>query len=185
MHILFLWLFAYVLPAFVTGGVLWIVSRRAGNAKRDALIIHGGLLFSVLTSQYALYLIGLEFPWRPHLLSFLLLIASILFAARMLGMFGIWYALSALLQQLTILSVSFLLLPFLSLPIVLLLVVPIFTLGHAQEVRHRQMRIILLSAWGIASVTLFSFFPNIYLLAALHTFLGVIGIRQSIVYPNA
>ncbi|NOS66917.1 MAG: hypothetical protein HOO67_00930 [Candidatus Peribacteraceae bacterium] len=184
MHAISLWFLTYALPAFVTGGIIQFFSRYKSNPKRDGMIIHAGLLLSILASQYALYLNGSVFPWSPHILSFLFFIASVLFASRMLGMFGVWYALSAFLQQLTILSSSFLLLTFLSLPIVVLLIVPIFALGHAQDVRHRCIRIIVISLWGAASISLFSIMHDLYFLAALHTMLGVIGIQRKIMYPQ-
>lgn len=178
-----LWLLMYALPAFVTGGIVQFSSRYGSNPTRDALIIHAGLVTSIFASQYAIKTLGLAFPWQPQLLSLIICAASILFAMRMLGLFGMWYSLSAFLQQLTILSVSFLLRSFLSLPVVLFLVVPIFSLGHAQNVAHRRIRVILISLWGVASILLFRVLPDVYLLASLHTLLGTIGIRRSIVYP--
>ncbi len=149
---------------------------------RDALIIHAGLALSILASHYALHSLNIDFPWRAHPLSLVLFVASICFSMRLLGIFGMWYCLSAFLQQLTILSTSFLLFHFLSLPLVLLLVLPIFTLGHAQNVRHRRLRVLLISLWGGLSITLFTIVPDLYLLAALHTLLGTMGIRRSILY---
>lgn len=183
MHAISLWLVTYAIPAFATGGIIWICSRYKSNARRNALIIHAGLLTSILASQYALHTFGLTFPWRPQLISLVIFGGGVALALWMFGVFGLWYALSAFLQQLTILSVSFLLFSFLSLPIVLMLVVPIYVLGHVQDVRHRSIRIILISLWGVLSIVLFSILPDIYFLAALHTLLGAIGIRRQIVYP--
>ncbi len=179
-----LWLITYAIPAIITGGLVVFFSRRRINARRDAFIIHAGLGVSILANQYALRFFGWNFPWQPHLFSVVILAVSIVIAIRMLGTFGLWYALSAFLQQLTLLSVSFLLLQTLPLLFVVLLVVPIFTIGHAQKVQHQQMRVLMISLWGAASIALFTVIPDVYLLAALHTLLGTIGIRRSMVYPS-
>lgn len=184
MHVASLWLVTYVLPALITGGALQFFSRHhPSRPKCDALIIHAGLAVSILANHYAFHVLGFAFPWYPHLLSILTYAASMFFAMYMLGIFGMWYSLSAFLQQLTILSISFLLLHELPLFLVLLLVVPLFALGHTQNVQQRRMRIAVLSLWGVASITLFTILSDVYLLAALHTLLGTIGIRRSIVYP--
>ena len=183
MYAISLWLVTYALPALVTGSSIRFFSQYNINPKRDAVIIHAGLCVSILLSHIALYHLGLPFPWRPHLFSLFIYGTSIIVAVRVLGIFGMWYALSALLQELTILSVAFVLFPLLPLPLILLLVVPIFALGHAQNVHHRSIRIVAISLWGVAAITLFSIMPDICLLAALHTVLGMLGIQRSIIYP--
>lgn len=183
MHVVSLWLVTYALPALVTGGIVHSCSRYKINPTRDAVIIHAGLAISILASQSVLHTLGATFPWRPHVVSLLLYGASVIFAMHTLGLFGMWYSLSAFLQQLTILSVSFVLFPLLPLSLILLLVVPIFALGHAQNVHHRSIRVMVTSLWGVASISLFAIVPDIYLLAALHTFLGTLGIQRLIIYP--
>lgn len=184
MYAVLLWLGTYAGPAVVTCGIVQFFYRKKINPTHDALIIHAGLAVSILASQYALHARGWSFPWQPHLFSVVILAVSIVIAIRMLGVFGLWYGLSAFLQQLTLLSVSFLLLHTLPLFFVLLLVVPLFTLAHGQNVRQWHMRLLLISAWGALSIGLFTLLPDIYLLAALHTILGTFGIRRSIVYPS-
>ena len=184
MHGVSLWLFAYAIPALVTGGIVHCLSRCTINPTRDAVIIHAGLGISILASHIVLHTLGVTFPWHPYSLSIFIYGASTIFSIRMLGLFGMWYSLSAFLQQLTMLSVSFVLFPLMPLPLILLLVVPIFAFGHAQNVHHRSIRVMAISLWGVAAITLFAIVPDIYLLAALHTLLGTLGIQRSIVYPR-
>ena len=180
MNAISLWLLTYVLPALLTGGILRMRSR--ADSAANAIILHAGLCCSIVVSQYALHSLEFSFPWQPHPLSLIMLAGSIVFAVQEFGLFGLWYGISAILQQLTILSVAFLLLQFLPLTVVLLLVVPVFAAGHAWEFRGRRLKIILVSLWGVVSIMLFALQPDVYFLSAAHTLLGTVGIRRSILY---
>ena len=178
-----MWLIAYALPAVVAGTAIKTLPGKMGSARNMA-IVHAALIVSTLTSNYFIRESGRAFPWQPHALSLAAYIASALIACAIIGRLGIWYGASALIQQVTMASATFMLLPDLSAPAMVLLLVPIFVWGHTIRTAHWQIRTIVLTVWGALSVYLFSLWLDFYLLAALHTVFGSILISRSIIHPG-
>src|SRR3989344_683525 len=136
MNLISIWFVTYAIPALIVGSLVKVLPQNVASEKRNAIITHSGLLISILATQYAMYALGFSFPWNPDTFSIFVFGFSVIFAAYLLGQLGIWYGLSALLQQLTMLSISFLLLPTFSIPLVVLLVVPLFIFCHLLSTQH-------------------------------------------------
>ena len=148
--------------------------------------MHLALLVSVLASQYALYCSGLSFPWYPGPLSLLALAASALLSFALIGPLGLWYAVSAFLQELTMCSIACYLLHIFPVSAVVLLVVPVFVACHFLSLKNWKLKLLLVTLWGVASVVLFAATRNVYLIAALHTLFGAVLISRSFLYlPEA
>ncbi|MES2014643.1 MAG: hypothetical protein V4437_02390, partial [Patescibacteria group bacterium] len=65
MTSLLVWFFFYLLPIVIAGGIVKLFPTKGNNpVSRDALIIHTALIFSILGSQYFLYISGMGFSWR-------------------------------------------------------------------------------------------------------------------------
>lgn len=185
MNLIFIWLITYAIPGIFAGGLVKLLpSRSVGLSKRNILIMHGALLVSTLASQYAVYTLEFSFPWFPDGISFFVYVASVLAAVFLLGSMGGWYGLSALLQQLTILSSALILLSAFSVYTVAVLIVPVFVFCHTLQGKYWRMRTLLFLLWGTSSIFLFSIIHNVWLIAALHTLFGVLLIKWSILYSE-
>jgi hypothetical protein len=185
--LLITWLVTYVAPAALFGqlALVWIKEKKHWY-ERNVTITHAALLVSSVLSQYAIYARGLRFPWYPGPLSVLAFVVSAVFAllylSRLGRWLGLWYAASVLVQQAAMLSIAFLLLPAFPVWAVILLVVPIFVAAHFISLRHWKLKLLLISAWGVATILLFVLTHNIWLIAALHTALGAFFIQKRILY---
>jgi hypothetical protein len=183
MNLISAWLLTYLAPAVAAGAIVTVFARRSNASKRIAIAVHSALVFSAFASQYVIWTTGLTFPWETSTFSIICFLLSILISAIMIRSFAIWYALSALLQQLTMLSVAFLLLTQLPLWSVILLVVPPFVWCHDME-RMFGTKMLLFSLWGTSSIALFSFIPNLLLIAAVHSVLGTLLISFRIIHSE-
>jgi hypothetical protein len=182
MPSLYAWLVAYALPVVSAGAIVKALPRKGeGLSLRNGVIMHGALILSVVASQYLIHSSGLTFPWQPKALSIFAYVSATVIAAFLIGATGLWYALSAFVQELTIVSITFLLLPALPLYLIILIVVPVFVWAHTLRTRHWYFRLILLATWGVISVSLFSIILDVYLLAALHALLGAMLISRSVI----
>jgi hypothetical protein len=184
MTLIELWLFAYALPAFLAACWIKLFSKQEGGSPKNILVIHAVLLGSIVATQSALYARGLAFPW-PGEWSLALYVASAALATLVLGRLGLLYGASALVQQLTLLSIAYLLLPAFPLWAVVLLVVPLFVFCHDMTgVPHWRTRLLLISLWGVASILLFAYARDVFLIAALHTLFGTALISRKILFPE-
>ena len=180
------WFLFYLLPIGVAGGIAKLFPTRGNEPiSRDAFVIHVALLISILGSQYALFTAGRAFPWSAEDPFIFLYAAGIVFSFLLLRSLGLWYALSALLQQACMLSMAFVLYEAFPLWGVVLLVVPIYTLAHLLKVRYAWSRMALFFAWGAIIVLLFPLLPSVWLFAALHTIAGAVLIRFGVLYPRS
>jgi hypothetical protein len=186
MSLFYIWLVAYAAPALIAGTtVKLLLPSKTKPSKRNVVIMHVALAVSALVSQYFIYANDLSFPWYPNAFSILVYIVSMAIAVSLLGSMGFWYGLSALLQQSTMLSMAFLLLPVYPLYLITLLIVPLYAWCHALQVSHWLTRILLFLLWGVVSIFLFSISQNLYLIAALHTLFGSLLISRSLLYLEA
>ena len=184
MNALFIWGIAYVVPALCADTFIALFpERRTVVHRRNAEVMHGMLVISALASQYVLYRMGNPFPWELNA-SVLVYMLSVLVAFGMIGKLGLWYGLSSLIQEFATLSISFYLFSVFPLFVVLLLVVPVFVFSHPLRAKHWLIRLLIISFWGIASVSLFFIFRNVWVIAALHTLLGAFFIKQNVLYPR-
>jgi hypothetical protein len=184
MNPLLVWAIAYVLPALSADiFVILFPQRRTPVHYWDAEVMHVALGISVLASQYAIFLMGEAFPWQINA-SVLLYAASVIVAFLLIQKLGLWYALSALIQELTMLSIAYYLFAFFPLYVAILLIVPVFVLSHPLTGRHWILRPALFSLWGIASVSIFYLIHNVWVIAAFHAVLGTVLIKQGVLYPR-
>ncbi len=102
----------------------------------------------------------------------------------MLRTLGIWYALSAFLQQATMLGMAFVLYPAYPPFAVVLFIVPIYAAAHLLKVRYAWNRMTLFFLWGTAVVLLSPLIPNVWFFSAVHTIAGTCLIRWGILYPK-
>lgn len=182
---IYAWLVAYAAPALTAGATVKLLPPNGARpSKRNAIIMHAALAVSVLLSQYFIYANSITFPWHQNVFSIITYIVSVAIAVSLLGSMGFWYGLSALLQQLAMLSIAFLLSSAYPLHLVVLLIVPLYAWCHALQVNRWLTRISLFLLWGIASIILFSISQNLYLIAALHTLFGSLLISRSLLYPE-
>jgi hypothetical protein len=111
-------------------------------------------------------------------------LASIIISIMILGKFGALYSLSALLQQLCMVSMTFLLLPSLPLHHIILLLVPIYSLSHLSQLKKWQIKILLTFTWGVSSLMIFTIFSDIYLNIAIHNLIGTMLLSKKIIYQK-
>jgi hypothetical protein len=179
------WFVAYLLPAAIGYGVVKASPRRKiGRLTNDMLIIPGMLLVSIGISQYCIFSQGLTFPWNLESLWVLAYLAAIVLAGLLLGKFGIVYAISVLIQQLTMLSITFILLQAFPVYVAALLIAPVYTILHRLRTPYSFRIMALFFVWGVASVALFSYFPNLWLIASLHLLFGSLLVKRRILSPD-
>lgn len=185
MNPIFLWLICFAVPTLTAGIIVKILpDNQVGLDKRWLLIIHLGLCISILISQYFIYKLGLNFPWHNNIYSVAIFTVSIIISYFVLAKLGIWYAISTILQQLTLGSIILLLMTSYNLYLIILLIVPIYVWCHSSNSKNILLRTILFTCWGILSVILFYFYKNIFLIASLQTILGAVLVSRKIVYPT-
>lgn len=180
MQLLLIWFLAYIIPAGVAGGIALLFPRKSIEPRRDVLIMHVALIISILASQYVIYVYRLSFPWHLSVLSLLALAVGTGLATAFIGKLGFWYAISAFIQELTMLSIAFLLLPAFPVYIVILLIVPIFVACHFLTLDHWKAKLTLIPLWGIASILLFITTHSVYLITAFHTAFGAFLFSRSV-----
>jgi len=182
----FIWLIGYAVPAFVAGVAIKILPKSQSRLNiRNALIACASLSVSIISTQIYIHAVGYEFPWTPSLLSITCALASILIAYRLMGMSSLAYWAYCLLQEITLLSITFLLLSEFSLLLIVALVVPFFVWCHPLYVgKLWLLRIALFTAWGIISLSLFYIIKDIYIITAFHSILGAWFISKSILYSQ-
>jgi hypothetical protein len=176
------WFIAYLLPVLLVFGIIGLFFRRPGTAFR-MLVVHGALCLSIILSQYLLYFAHRPFPWNFYLPSILLFAATTAIVSVLLGRFGFFYVLSALIQQLTLTSIAYYLSGLLNFWLIVLLVVPIYAASHLLELKYRYIKIPATLAWGTLSLALFALRGDILLNTSLHAILGSIFIYGGIMYP--
>lgn len=179
-----IWFLVYAIPAATAGGIALLFPRKTSAPRRDILIIHAALLVSIIASQYAIQSLGLSFPWHISFLSLAVFITAAVFAFLLIGTLGFWYAFSALVQEFTMLSIAFLLLPVFPIYVVILLVGGVFVPCHFLTLERWRLKLLLVSLWNAASVLLFVATGNVYLIAAIHTILGALLISKSILFAG-
>jgi hypothetical protein len=184
MAAFYVWLGMYVLPALIAGTIVRLRGPELVFLGRYSFALHGLIAISALGSQIAIWQLGLTFPWTISIGSVCAYVCCALLSAMMLGPFGIWYAVSSLVQQFAMMSVAFLLSPTLGVWSVLLLVVPSFVLCHDVSGKLWYAKLMLLSLWGTSCIPLFLTFHDVIAISAGHTVLGSFLIARSLVYPE-
>jgi hypothetical protein len=185
MNQIYMWLLAYVIPGFLAGVVIKFLPKSKDRVGASTIALATiALIVSTSISQYFIYTSGLVFPWHPKALSIASYILSVFIATHLIGKMTIWYSLFAFIQELAISSITFLLLPYLPLYLIILLIVPLFVWGHDLQTSRWVIRTILFTTFGAIAIFLFSLTLDFYLLAALHTLVGAILISRFVVYPS-
>lgn len=186
MTILIPYFLDYALPALATGTLIKFVPTKniLSDRRYGGVLVHVVLLGSIFASQYSLHALGIPFPWTSTLPSLVFFALCVLFAALLLRWLGVWYSLSAFVQQLSMFSVAVILLPSLSLLVVTPLIIIPFVYAHPFQKSRGLLRVTLFSAWGIISVLLYAFLPNLWVIAGLHTLVGALAIRFGILFPS-
>jgi predicted outer membrane lipoprotein len=184
MNLALMWLLGYVLPCAL--GVLAVLAYRR-NHKRGVegiVIIHAAGLVSIAINLYFLSTTGTRFVLRYSMYSLLLLLVSAAIAVIFLRKLGIAYSVSALIQEATLLAAAALLLPHLFVPLILLMLAPIFSFAHLLHVKHWKWKIPLTMAWGVIAVLLYVRFFDLLLNTAIHILLGTFFIKKGIIYAR-
>ncbi|OGE87546.1 MAG: hypothetical protein A3J07_04890 [Candidatus Doudnabacteria bacterium RIFCSPLOWO2_02_FULL_49_13] len=186
MKLIYSWFVAYATPALLAGAAVKILPQTKQRLSlRNGLIIHGALLASIVISQYFIHQANLDFPWQPHGYSIVILLLSIAIAYKFIGFYTLGYVVSCLIQEATMQSIAFLLLPSFPLFIVLLLVVPLYVWCHPLlRPKHSLIRILIFFGWGIIAISLFSILKDLYVIAGLHLLLGSWLISRSLLHPD-
>ncbi len=174
---IFIWIFVYLVPATL----VWTLPR-IFSWDQCFKFIHVLLLFSVILSHYWIFVLGYSFPWFKDYLSIFAYFLSIAFAIILIGKFGILYGLSAFLQQLTMISIGFLLFKQFSIFLVIPMIVPLFALCHELNNPHKYFKILFFLFWGTLSLWAFYLWQNIYLISAIHTITGAFLIKNLFLY---
>ncbi|MBI4094708.1 MAG: hypothetical protein HY435_00755 [Candidatus Liptonbacteria bacterium] len=178
------WLFAYMFPGLsVLSVIRFFPQYRAGTLFRG-LVVHSGLLLSTIFSQYLLYASGRGFPWVPHPATLVLFTGIAAAVLVVLGRFGFFYALSALLQQLTMTSIAYYLLGSLPFLLIVVLIVPFYALSHLLQPKYWHVKIPATLLWGLLSLALFAARGDVFLNASLHAITGSFFIHKGIMYPH-
>lgn len=177
--LLTIWFLAYVLPLAIACGISTFLPSKS-KALYGTFIVHIALLVSIAASQYIIHSLALSFPWHVSMFSLLALVIGVGLAVVFIGSLGFWYATSAFIQELMMLSMVFLLLPTFPIYMVILLIVPIFVACHFLTFDDLKAKLTLIPLWGIASILLFVVTHNIYFIATLHTVFGAFLFSRSV-----
>jgi hypothetical protein len=177
---LLLWGGTYFLPALCTAFLILVLPQRKNTPAMRALLLHGGVLLSLLLIHREIADSGLLFPFAPQTHSGVLFLFTIIITWHLHEVHGLLYALSAFLQQLCLVSIAFLLVPLLTLPAILLLVVLPYAVSHLLERQRATYKFILTLLWGCTSILVFVITEDVYLVTTLHTLLGLTLLRPSI-----
>jgi hypothetical protein len=169
---LLIWFVGYAAPSVATGAVIKRLPRY--RTFERTILIHGALLFSICCSQFAGAWEGLRFPWHISMFSGFGYLAAVMLSVGMFGRIGFWYAVSALAQQITISSTSFILLSHQPEWVVIVLVIPFFVWCHDLGGDLWILRVSLLAFWGVCSILLFATFADVMVNASLHTLFGAL-----------
>ena len=175
-----LWFFAFAAPAIAVATVNRNIGHRSDQFGQ--MITHAVLAVSLLVMQLA----SLSFQGTlPFFFSWLALSGFLVAIAAgfiLIGRTALFYGLSALLQQLTLLSTAYVLLSVFPLWVVTLLIVPPFVISHDLGVGRRRLRkAVILCVWGCLSLVLFSLGTSVFVIAAVHLLLGSTVMSFSIV----
>lgn len=182
----YIWMLAYAAPAFLAGAAVKILPRSKARLNiRNGIIMCTALGISIMTTQYFISSSDRAFPWVPNYISIACLVASLGISYKLMGLSSLAYWGYCLLQELTLLSITYLLLAEFSLPVIFLLVVPFFVWCHPLYVGpHWRLRIAMFAGWGIISLAIFSVLKDMYIIAAIHSVFGAWFISKSILYSE-
>ncbi len=175
-----IWLVAYLCPAFVVASFIRPIPKAAEVESRRLILAHGALILSAFASQYAIHNSGFVFPWYLSLVGIGAYFVGIFVAVGLMGLLGAAYALSALIQQIALLSIAFLLLAAYPTPVVMLLLIPPYVLCHQFSSRRCARKALLLAIWGSLCIGIFVIIPNLWIIAGLHAALGAFLLTRSV-----
>jgi hypothetical protein len=161
-----------MIPILCAFGVAHFFVRRGITEKYALAVVYVPLLISAVINSYVIYHLNLSFPWETDIFSVFLFVLGFIISFLAIGSLGVWYTIAVFIQEVVILSMTFLLLTVFPVYVVILLIVPVFVLAHFTSLNHWIVRVVLLSLWGVASVLLFATTQNIYIIVALHSILG-------------
>jgi hypothetical protein len=169
-------------PVLLVLSAIFIFPKaRQGTIKRG-VIIHLGLLLSIILSQSLIFKIGKLSTFYNSSMFILPFLASIIISLIILGRFGMFYSLSAALQQLCMLSVTSLLLPVLPIGYTILLIIPVYSFSHLLQPKKWQFKIPLTLIWGALSLIIFTLIQDVYLNMSIHNFIGTFLISKNLIY---
>lgn len=179
-----LWFFSYGLPVLIVWLLLLTIQKaRHGSLLREG-IVYGGLLASAVIAQIFMLKQGMSFPVMPSLISFLLFLAAVATSFILLSYFGLFYSLSAIIQQLSMISVIYLLSPFFSMGMLIMLIMPLYVVSHLFYRMNWVAKVLITSVWGIFTVLLFSIFADPFLNFTLHILGGSLFIAKKVLYAK-
>ena len=179
MNFILIWIVAYLLPGLFTGFILFLFRV---NRNMSLMIIHVFLVVSIVLSFYSIHALGLVFPGFHDPLALLVYGASVLISMMMIGKIGMFYGFSSFVQELTMLLMLFLLSSYFPYWIAYLMVVPLYVLAHNLKSSYRYGIILTLSLWGVCILYLFLSGVDIFYLSAIHTIIGSLLIKKSMIY---
>ena len=187
MQPLLYWVIGYLLPMLFTYFFYLYVFQKTKHGKKDwaqFILIHTSILISIFLSQHFLHQNKIMYSFHTSGFSLGLLLIVSLGSIRLLGKFGLFYLLSSFLQQLCITSITHLLLNFYSLTAVLVLLVPLYVLGHIHNRKQWKTKTTPTLLWGITGVLLYSVTFDLFLNTALHLLIGTYGIKRRVLYTE-
>jgi hypothetical protein len=187
MRALLLWFIAYFLPfAVAYAGVHYLYHRTHWRHRIIAGvgIIHIALIVSILLCQYLIQQNNTSFPFAYSWISVALLAIAVTSSAWLLQGAGLAYSASAAIQQLCMLSAVALLLPYLPIGAILLLVVPVYIIGHFLNPRQWKIKTLVTLVWGTAAVLIYIAFSDVLLITAIHIIGGSILLKKGIIYSS-
>lgn len=181
MKPILMWIVAYLIPSALAcaGGLLY-----RGHRVIQLIVIHVLLLVSIACSTALIVWTQVPTELNYSLYSVLLLILGVLLAIAILGRLGAGYALSAIIQEATIIAILLLLLPYFNIVTIILLVIPVFSLAHAINPARWQIKIPLTFAFGVGIVFLYLWMRDPLLNSALHVVVGTFSIRAGLIYAR-
>jgi hypothetical protein len=173
---MYIWLLGYALPA----SCFFFVSRKFKILKHRVAVMHTGLLISI----FLLSFFGVRLHFGFNLFEVAFFFISVLFSLFILGHFGLWYAVSTMIQEYCILLAGILGIEAFGLGYGVLVTAAVFALAHLVNPVNWRRKLSLTLCWGIASLLLYVWLKDPLFNIALHTALGVPLIRMKILFPN-
>lgn len=179
--VVLIWLLSYVLPSL---GYIILKETILKNGTIRVLCGHTFLLISALLSFYFISELNIKMIFFQMNAFFYLFLTIFVFSYALAGKRGLLYGLSTIIQEMSILFMTAILLDKIPLILIIFMIVPFFVYAHNLENRNLLKRIIFTMIWGILTICLFYLFNNIWLNLFLHFLFGLILIKKKIILLN-
>lgn len=179
-NVYLIWLVSYFIP-FGLG--IWELYFFQEREVLRLILIHILLLISIFLSFYFAFESDLEIDFLRLDKYFYVFLGGLGISLFLIGVRGLGYALSSIIQELSILMIAFILLGIVPFWGVLGMVALPYALAHEIK-KGMKVAWVMILIWGMASIYLFYFMETIWLSIAFHLIGGSLFIKKGFILNN-